>query len=188
MTDFNPAYFRAKGWWRDETLCDWLDRCVSAAPDRIALLCADRTLTYAAVAADVARLAAGLADIGIGRGDVVVVHLPNVPEFLIAWLAISEIGAVMQTVHTPYGPRELEHLITHGGGKAAIALARTKDRSPAGDIVSLRERIPALRLVIAVGGDVPGAVNFSTLLEQGRGKSPPPRPDANDPFLLLYTS
>ena len=94
----------------------------------------------------------------------------------------------MQTVHTPYGIRELEHLITHGGGKAAIALARTKDRSPAGDIASLRERIPALRLVIAVGGDVPGAVNFSTLLKQGRGKSPPPRPDANDPFLLLYTS
>src|SRR6202044_2934281 len=182
MADFNPAYFRAKGWWRDETLCDWLDRCVSAAPDRIALLCADRTLTYAAVAADVARLAAGLADIGIGRGDVVVVHLPNVPEFLIAWLAINAIGAVMQTVHTPYGIRELEHFIAHGGAKAVIALAQTKDRSPAGEIASLRGRIPALQLVIAVGGDVPGAVNFSTLLELGRGNPLPGRANAGDPF------
>ena len=171
MTAFNPAYFRAQGWWRDETLCDWLDRCVSAAPDRIALLCADRTLTYAAVAADVASLAAGLADIGIGRGDVVVVHLPNVPEFLIAWLAINEIGAVMQTVHTPYGPRELEHLITHGGGKAVIALARAKDRSPAGEIARLRSSIATLRCVVSVGGDAPGTVNFATLLEREARKA-----------------
>jgi cyclohexanecarboxylate-CoA ligase/acyl-CoA synthetase len=188
MAVFDPAHFRAQGWWRDETLSDWIDRCAISAPNRAAILAVDRVLTYQTLQADVQSLAAGLADAGIGRGDVVVVHLPNVPELPIAWLAINALGAIMQTVHTPYGIRELEHLITHGGGKAAIALARTKDRSPAGDIASLRERIPALRLVIAVGGDVPGAVNFSTLLKQGRGKSPPPRPDANDPFLLLYTS
>ena len=188
MAAFDPGYFRAQGWWRDETLGDWLDRCVSSAPDRAAILSADRTPTYAAFGADVAGFAAGLADAGIRCGDVVVVHLPNVPEFLIAWFAISAIGAVMQTVHTPYGIRELEHLIAHGGAKAAIALAQTKDRSPAGAIASLRERVPALQLVIAVGGDVPGTVNFSTLLELGRGKPLPGRANAGDPFLLLYTS
>ena len=46
MTDFNPAYFRAQGWWRDETLCDWIDRCAVSAPDRAAILTADRTLTF----------------------------------------------------------------------------------------------------------------------------------------------
>jgi acyl-coenzyme A synthetase/AMP-(fatty) acid ligase len=188
MVVFDPAYFRAQGWWRDETLGDWIDRCASSAPYRPAILAADRALTYQMFQAHVHSLAAGLADAGMRRGDVVVVHLPNVPEFLIAWLAINALGAIMQTVHTPYGIRELEHLIAHGGGKAAIALARTKDRSPASDIVSLRERIPALGLVIAVGGDVPGAINFSALLEQGRGKPPPLRAHAGDPFLLLYTS
>jgi cyclohexanecarboxylate-CoA ligase len=188
MAVFDPAYFRAQGWWRDETLGDWIDGCAASAPDRAAILTADRTLTYQALRVDIASLAAGLAGAGIRPGDVVIVHLPNVPEFLIAWLAIDALGAVMQTVHTPYGMRELEHLIAHGGGKAAIALARTKDRSPAADIVSLRERIPALRLVIAVGGDVPGAIDFATLLEEGRGKPPPARADADDPFLLLYTS
>jgi cyclohexanecarboxylate-CoA ligase/acyl-CoA synthetase len=188
MAVFDPAYFRAQGWWRDETLGDWLDRCVAGALDRPAVLSADRTLSYAAFGAEIASFAAGLADAGIRRGDVVVVHLPNVPEFMIAWLAINAIGAAMQTVHTPYGIRELEHLIAHGGAKAAIALALTKDRSPAGEIASLRERIPALQHVIAVGGNVPGAVNFSTLLERGRGKPLPVRANAGDPFLLLYTS
>lgn len=188
MAVFDPAYFRAQGWWRDETLSDWLGRCAAAAPERNAVIAAERTLTYAALMAEVQSFAVGLADAGIRRGDVVVVHLPNLPEFLIAWLAISALGAIMQTVHTPYGVRELEHLIAHGGGKAAIALAQAKDRSPAGDIVALRERIPALQLVVAVGGDVPGSVNFSALLERGRGKPPAARANAGDPFLLLYTS
>ena len=92
MAAFYPAYFRAQGWWRDETLGDWLDLCVSGASDRAAILSAGRTLTYAAFGADVAGFAAGLCDAGIRRGDVVVVHLPNVPEFLIAWFAINAIG------------------------------------------------------------------------------------------------
>jgi cyclohexanecarboxylate-CoA ligase len=188
MTVFDPAYFRAQGWWRDETLGDWLDRCAAGAPERPAILAADRSLSYAAFGADVASFAAGLADAGVGRGDVVIVHLPNLPEFLIAWLGINAVGAVMQTVHTPYGVRELEHFIRHGGAKAAIALAQTKDRSPAADVAALRERSPALELVISVGGDVPGAVNFATLLERGRGKPLPAQPSARDPFLLLYTS
>jgi cyclohexanecarboxylate-CoA ligase len=188
MTVFDPAYFRTQGWWRDETLGDWLDRCAAEAPERSAILAADRSLSYAAFSADVAAFAAGLAGAGIGRGDVVIVHLPNLPEFLIAWLGINAVGAVMQTVHTPYGVRELEHFIRHGGAKAAIALARTKDRSPAGDIAALRQRIPGLQLVISVGGDAPGAVNFTTLLARGRGKPLPAKAGADDPFLLLYTS
>lgn len=188
MTVFDAAYFRAQGWWRDETLSDWIDRCAATAPDRAAILTADRALTYRAFQTAVTSMAAGLAHAGIRRGDVVVVHLPNVPEFLVAWLAINALGAIMQTVHTPYGVRELEHLIAHGGGKAAIALARSKDRSPAAEIVALRERLPELRLVIAVGGPVPGAIEFSALLAEGCGRPAPGRPDADDPFLLLYTS
>ena len=188
MAVFDPAYFRDQGWWRDETLGDWINRCAATSPDRAAILTGDRALTYQALRSDVTSLAAGLARAGMQRGDVVVVHLPNLPEFLIAWLAINALGAVMQTVHTPYGILELEHLIAHGGGKAAIALARTKARSPAGDIVSLRERLPELRLVIAVGGEVPGAIAFSAVLAEGHGKPPLGPADANDPFLLLYTS
>jgi cyclohexanecarboxylate-CoA ligase len=185
---FEPAYFRAQGWWRDETLAHWLDRAIAVAPDRIAILALDQALTYAAFGERVRNFAAGLRNAGIGRGDIVVVHLPNVPEFLISWLAINHLGAVMQTVHTPYGIRELEHLIAHGGAKAAIALARTKDRSPAGEIASLRDRIPALQLVIAVGGAVADTVDFADLIELGSNNPRPAQAAVTDPFLLLYTS
>ena len=132
MASFDPAYFRAQGWWRDETLRDWLER--HRAGDRAAVRTFDDTLTYAGFAARVKTFAAALADAGIGRGDVVAVHLPNIPEFLIAWLAINELGAIMQTLHVPYGIREIEHLLgaqrREGlpvAGEAQGSLARARD-------------------------------------------------------------
>jgi cyclohexanecarboxylate-CoA ligase len=187
MTSFDPAYFRAQGWWRDETLRDWLKR--NRAADRAAVRTLDDTLTYAGFAAKVKAFAAALADAGCGRGDVVAVHLPNIPEFLVAWLAINELGAVMQTVHVPYGIREIEHLLAHSGAKACLALAMLRDRSPALDIASLRGRVPSLQLVIAVGGEVAGAESFTTLMQRGEKSARLATPiQASDPFLQLYTS
>ena len=175
-----------QGWWRDETLRGWLER--HRAADRAAVRTFDDTLTYADFAARV-RAAAGLADAGIARGDVVAVHLPNVPEFLIAWLAINELGAIMQTVHVPYGIREIEHLLNHSGAKACLALAKLRDRSPALDIISLRGRLPRLQLAIAVGGEVAGAESFADLMARGEASARRPTPiQATDPFMQLYTS
>jgi acyl-CoA synthetase (AMP-forming)/AMP-acid ligase II len=174
MASFDPAYFRAQGWWRDETLRDWLER--HRAPDRAAVRTFDDTLTYAGFAARVKAFAAALTDAGIVRGDVVAVHLPNIPEFLIAWLAINELGAIMQTVHVPYGVREIEHLLSHSGAKACLALAKLRDRSPALDIVSLRGRLPQLQLGIAVGGEVAGAESFAALMARGEMSARQPTP------------
>lgn len=187
MASFDPAYFRSQGWWRDETLRDWLER--HHAADRAAVRTFDETLSYADFAASVKAFASALADAGITRGDVVAVHLPNIPEFLIAWLAINELGAIMQTLHVPYGVRELENLLSHSGAKACLALAKLRDRSPALDIVSLRGRVPSLQLVIAVGGEVAGAESFATLMQRGeRSARPPTAIRGGDPFMQLYTS
>jgi cyclohexanecarboxylate-CoA ligase len=187
MASFDPAYFRSRRWWRDETLRDWLGR--HRAADRAAVRTFDDALSYRAFAARVEAFAAGLEEAGIARGDVVAVHLPNIPEFLIAWLAINELGAIMQTVHVPYGVREIEHLLAHSGAKACIALAKGKDRSPALDVASLRGRLPALQLVIAVGGEVPGTESFATLVQRGESSARPSTPiQGSDPFLQLYTS
>jgi cyclohexanecarboxylate-CoA ligase/acyl-CoA synthetase len=115
--------------------------------------------------------------------------LPNIPEFVISWLAINELGAVMQTIHTPYGTREIEHLLNHSGAKTCIAMARAKDRSPAGDIADLRAKLPALKFVIAVGGEVAGTESFEKLMALDVGKTfEPPTISADDKFMLLYTS
>jgi cyclohexanecarboxylate-CoA ligase len=187
--NFGPEFFRAQGWWRDETLRDWVARHAKSAPDHPAVLAGTTRWSYAELQQRVQACAAGFHRLGLRRGDVVAVHLPNLPEFLIAWLAINEIGAVMQTAHTPYGPRELAHLLRHGEAKACIALAKSKDRSPASDLVALRQELPSLRHVISVGGAVEGAEPFAGLLDAGaREPVEAPTIAATDPFVLLFTS
>ena len=154
MSAFNPDYFRAQGWWRDETLGNWLERCRATRGDSPAVITAGQTLTYTELGERVAALASGLAQIGIAAGDVVAVHLPNIPDFLIAWFAINQRSAVMQTIHMPYRLREVEHMLRHSGAKAVLALSELRGRSPAAEIAGLG--LPDVT-VIAVSGSAAGA-------------------------------
>src|SRR5271166_1245328 len=134
---YNPAYFRTQGWWRDETLGGWLERCAASRGERDAVMFARQSLSFVNLKARVAAFASGLHQIGIAPGGVVAVHLPNIPEFLIAWFAINARGAVMQTIHMPYGMREVEHMLRHSGAKAVIASSDLKGRTPAAEIAAL---------------------------------------------------
>jgi cyclohexanecarboxylate-CoA ligase/acyl-CoA synthetase len=183
---FTPDNFRAQGWWRDETLGAWLEHCASASGGSDAIVTARETLSYAQLAERVSALASGLHGIGIAAGDVVAVHLPNILEFLVAWFAINARGAVMQTIHLPYGMREVEHLLRHSGARAVLALSELKGRSPAAEIAALA--LPGQQ-VIAVGGKVEKTQNYADLVARSAAHPAPPHDGrATDPFLLLYTS
>jgi len=183
---FTADYFRTLGWWRDETLGTWLERCATACGERDAVVTARQTLSYAGLRDAVSALASGLHGIGVAAGDVVAVHLPNIPEFLTSWFAINERGAVMQTIHMAYGMREVGHMLRHSGAKAALALSELKGRSPAAEIAALR--LPGLR-VVAVGSRIENTECCDDLVARGSANRVPPHDGrAADPFLLLYTS
>lgn len=63
------------------------------------------TLSYKKLADEVARVADGLKDVGVGVGDRVVGYLPNLPESLIAMLAVSSIGAIWSSCSPDFGAR-----------------------------------------------------------------------------------
>src|SRR5262245_21951235 len=183
---FDPAYFRAQGWWREETLGGWLERCAATGGNRAGLMIGRDQLSYAGLKERVSALASGLHQIGIAPGDVVAVHLPNIPEFLIAWFAINARGAVMQTIHMPYGMREVEHMLRHSGAKAVFALSELRGRSPAVEIAALG--LSGLS-VIAVGAQAANTRRYADLVTSGSAKPMPAHAvRAIDPFLQLYTS
>jgi acetoacetyl-CoA synthetase len=55
----------------------------------------------------VAATAAGLRELGVGRGDRVVAYMPNVPEAIVAFLAAASIGAVWSSCSPDFGPRSV---------------------------------------------------------------------------------
>lgn len=77
-------------------------------PDHTAIIFANedgvaRELGYGELAAEVARVAAGLRELGVGRGDRVVAYIPNIPEATIAFLAAASLGAVWSSCSPDFG-------------------------------------------------------------------------------------
>ena len=64
--------FTDAGFWIDKTITDFLDEAAATVPDKVAFVDARRSITYAALRAEVDRCALGLLESGIGPGDVAV--------------------------------------------------------------------------------------------------------------------
>ena len=121
----------------------------------------------------------------------VAVQLPNILEFVVAYLGLASRGAVMQTIHMPYRAAEIETLLGHSGAVALICVRQQKDYAAAALAVELKARLPRLAHVVAVGEGPRGAVAFDDLIADADGNDADPRPvavKATDPFVLLYTS
>lgn len=150
-----------RGWWTDETI-DGVFRGQVAArggetaivdpANRKALVGSDpRRLTWAELDAEVTHLAAQLLELGVGRGDVVGIHLPNSIEIAEVYLAAWTIGAAVSPLAVQYR----EHEVSAMAGKAAfdvlVTTHRFGDRPMAAQALALQEQLPSLRHVIAFG-------------------------------------
>lgn len=188
---FDPAQVRrfiADGSWADDTLPAWLARRAKERPAGLALRSPAGVSTYAQLHASAERLAGGLHALGLGRGDVVSVQLPNIAEFLVSYLAITRIGGVMSTVHMQYRAAEVATLLGHARSRALVCLGRTKDAEPAAAALALKPQLPSLEHVIALGEPVPGALRYDELAAGGARLPDDLTPVPGDPFLLLFTS
>ena len=83
-----------------------------------------RTWSYAQFAAEVARLAGGLAARGIVAGDRVIVHMENCPELLLVWFACARLGAVCVPTNALAAGPELTWFAELSGARAAITQPR----------------------------------------------------------------
>ena len=76
-------------------------RCAIVADDELGRAC---TLSWAALQRQVASLAARLRGLGVAPGDRVVAYLPNVPQTIVAFLAVAAVGAVWSVCSPDMGP------------------------------------------------------------------------------------
>ncbi|RZT85900.1 acetyl-coenzyme A synthetase [Pseudonocardia sediminis] len=79
-----------------------------------------RTVTYADLQAEVSRCAHALTELGVGRGDVVVVYLPVLVETVVVMLACARIGAVHSMVFGGFSASALRFRVTDGSAKLLV--------------------------------------------------------------------
>src|SRR5882757_1901740 len=101
-------------------LADVFEVVVDAVPDREALVCGDRRLTYADLDERANRLAHHLALAGVGPGDHVAAYLYNGTEFVETMLAAFKLRAAVVNVNYRYVAAELAYLLGDSDAKAVV--------------------------------------------------------------------
>ncbi|HMA51844.1 MAG TPA: AMP-binding protein, partial [Magnetospirillaceae bacterium] len=128
LDDSNPPFYR---WFRgaEVNAChNALDRHVAAGRGDQAALIYDspvtgavQSFTYAELTDLVARCAGGLASLGVGKGDRVILYMPMVPEAVIAMLACARLGAIHSVVFGGFAAPELASRIDDAKPKVMIS-------------------------------------------------------------------
>lgn len=161
-----------------------------------------RRLTRHAMKQAVEDAAGGLVALGIQRGDVVGLYLPMVPETVIAFLAVTSIGAIALPMFSGFGAQAVVERLADAEAKAVICADHTFRRAKriemAEVIAAAVPQLPSLHHVVVVerdpgaapvAADVHGVAQITWQRLSGMGQ---PRAseelDAETPAMIVYTS
>jgi len=131
------------------TLTGHLSALAARSPNAVALHYKGETVRFAQLFEDSRRIAAGLAEMGVGRGSLVALWMPNAPAWVATYFALARLGATALALNTRFKSSELRDILARSGASAVLywpgygGLAFT-------DILSQAlEGLPELQYVIA---------------------------------------
>jgi cyclohexanecarboxylate-CoA ligase len=189
---------RAAGFWIDRNYDEFLQQWIARSPDKLALLAYrsdrpdGRRFTYAEIGDAVSCAAASLQRLGVARGDVIAVQLPNWWEFAVVALAAFRIGAVVNPLMPIFRERELGYMLGFADAKVFVVPKLFRGFDHEAMAKSLKPNLPHLAHIIVVDGE--GADSFAgTLLASDERLPPPTAGDvgalpADEMAVLMFTS
>ncbi len=101
-------------------LYEILDEAVRRYPNRDAQIFIGRRISYKVIGEHSDRLAHAFREMGIGKGDVVALHMPNSPSYTIAFFASLKVGAIVSPMNPLYTPREIAFQIKSSGSRILV--------------------------------------------------------------------
>ncbi|MDZ7854045.1 MAG: acetate--CoA ligase [Halomonas sp.] len=197
-------------WFEDGTLnasVNCLDRHLETRGDQPAIIWEgddpkdDKTLTYRELYEKTCQMANGLKELGVGKGDVVTLYMPMIPEATVAMLACARIGAVHSVVFGGFSPDAVAQRVI--GAKSKLII--TADESVrGGKQVPLKDNVDAaltrdgtdvcekVLVVKRTGGEIDWKdgrdVWYDDVVTKQSTDCPAEEMGAEDPLFILYTS
>ena len=143
--------YRARGYWAGTTLGQAFDRSAGAHADRVAVVDGARRVTYRELSALVNRLAVHLALRGVRDGARAVFQLPNVLEFVVAYLACLKVGAIPVCCLPAHRHAEIGYLAKFTEAAAWFIPSDFRGFDYVAMAEELRGELPALSQIFVAG-------------------------------------
>jgi non-ribosomal peptide synthetase component E (peptide arylation enzyme) len=184
------ARYKAAGSWLNKTFFDIVEERARAHPEREVFVDAFRRISYGELKREIEQCAEFLRRIGIKRGDIVTVQLPNRIAFAIVFFSLELIGAVANKVNPDFRMRELEYILKFSGSRAFVCPREFKGFDYIGMAKALQAAVATITHVVVAGGAVAGTFD----LDAGIATSPPiaaadrVRMDPDEVFRMAFTS
>jgi acetoacetyl-CoA synthetase len=186
-------------WFPGVTL-NYAAHALRARPDGPAVVARSQTRPPVDLSMDelrdqVARCRAGLARLGVGRGDRVAAYLPNVPETLVAFLATASLGAVWSSCAPEFGARSVVDRLSQVEPLVLLAVDGyrygAKDVDRTAEVAAIRDALPSVKALVTVpyltgGGD--GDLTWDDLLSDATGDPGVAMVPFGHPLYVLFSS
>ncbi len=195
------ASMLGSGAWNDMIITDYLDQAVASAADSPAIVAyrvsqnERRALSYAELNQIVNRMAAGLASLGVNKGEVVSCQLPNWWQMTALHLACVRIGAVLNPLMPIFRERELRFMLSYAQSRVLVIPQAFRSFDYAAMVDSLRGELPALEHVLIIDSLDENRCFQRILLDRAweeeldtQALFAERRPHGDDVVQLLYTS
>jgi long-chain acyl-CoA synthetase len=142
---------------RPATMCEAFQRTAAIDPDVVALRTPGdtQTLTWREYAAQVRQVAAGLAGLGVRRGDTVSLMMANRIEFYPLEVGAQHVGATSFSVYNTLPAEQLTYLFENAGTKVAICEEQYVDR--------IRASGAPIEHIVCIDGSPPGTLSVDDL-------------------------
>ncbi len=168
VVPFPPDYaarYRAKGYWRDQSLAQEFDVVFKRYGERVAVIDGERSITFAALDRLSSNLALNLLDVGLQPLDRVVVQLPNVAEFVVLYFALQKIGCIPIAALATHRYAEISQFVALSGATTCVIPAPHRDFDYALMIDRIRRENPALKYGIILDSARPGFSSLGEMIE-----------------------
>ncbi|PYS01052.1 MAG: 2,3-dihydroxybenzoate-AMP ligase [Acidobacteria bacterium] len=180
------ATYRAKGYWRGETLGAHLRRWAAERPSAVAVIAGEEQLTYEDFNGHADTLAMHLGQLRLRNRDRILVQLTNSPRFFILIFACFRIGVIPILTLPAHRESEMAHFASLSRASAYVVPAN--DRF---DYVSLargvRQRVPSIRHLIVDGDDERELFSLPRLMKPSSSKAIEDQSTASDVALFLLS-
>lgn len=195
-TVLTPEYIKKyEHLWPNRTIIDYLEEAIQKHPSKLAIIDKNSRYTYKELGHLVNRVALGLLELGLKKGDVISIQLPNWNEFIILHYAATKIGVITNPLVPIYRDREIHYMVAAVEAKMIVVPDSFRGFCYPDMINRLKPEWPTLEHVYVVGQDVPaGMSSFSSLLTEPWEQKRDPRElerislDPNDVTEIIFTS